>query len=307
LSLALVLCGPRASVGAALMLTAPRDYQVVQRTSLSKGSLRIVGQSSEEVPGDVLVQARLRFDTEELAWSRVAARFADCTVSGGLQTDAGGCGRLVVRLSHEGREVATASVARVSVREVFVVAGQSNSTNHGEEKLTSRTGRFAAFDGAMWRLAHDSQLGAGGAGCGHPELEHAPLFLYGYSNGIGFSAVFPAYQPDCVWGWVSMRTGTTFQVYQPGAARLPPDADARKGPVPLAALAVARRYLGRPWAAGRGGYQSLAITPCSQLAGDRSIGLRLVNAALAADWQSLQRDGAIQEPSRNVPDSDATP
>lgn len=56
---------------------------------------------------------------------------------------------------------------------------------------------------------------------GHPELEHAPLFLYGHSNGTGFSAVFPSYVPERVWGWVSMRPGITFQVYQPGAAHVP--------------------------------------------------------------------------------------
>jgi hypothetical protein len=60
-----------------------------------------------------------------------------------------------------------------------------------------------------------------GASSGHPELEHAPLFLYGHSNGTGFSAVFPAYEPQRVWGWVSMRPGITFQVYQPKAAMVP--------------------------------------------------------------------------------------
>ena len=56
---------------------------------------------------------------------------------------------------------------------------------------------------------------------GHPELEHAPLFLYGHSNGTGFSAIFPSYAPERVWGFVSMRPGITFQVYQPGAAQVP--------------------------------------------------------------------------------------
>lgn len=60
-----------------------------------------------------------------------------------------------------------------------------------------------------------------GARCGHPELEHAPLFLYGHSNGTGFSAIFPAAESGRVWAWVSMRPGTTFQVYQPDAARVP--------------------------------------------------------------------------------------
>lgn len=55
----------------------------------------------------------------------------------------------------------------------------------------------------------------------HPEIENAPLFLYGHSNGTGFSAIFPATEGARVWGWVSMRPGITFQVYQPGAAQVP--------------------------------------------------------------------------------------
>jgi hypothetical protein len=60
-----------------------------------------------------------------------------------------------------------------------------------------------------------------GAKAGHPETAVAPLFLYGHSNGTGFSAVFAAQEPDRVWAFVSMRPGTTMQVYQPAAARIP--------------------------------------------------------------------------------------
>jgi len=55
----------------------------------------------------------------------------------------------------------------------------------------------------------------------HPELNHAPLFLYGHSNGTGFSAIYPAIEGSRVWAWISMRPGTTFQVYQPKAAQTP--------------------------------------------------------------------------------------
>jgi hypothetical protein len=65
------------------------------------------------------------------------------------------------------------------------------------------------------------ELKSFGARSGHPELENAPLFLYGHSNGTGFSAIFPSYVPERVWAWVSMRPGITFQVYQPGAAQVP--------------------------------------------------------------------------------------
>jgi hypothetical protein len=65
------------------------------------------------------------------------------------------------------------------------------------------------------------RLTAFGQKSGHAELESAPLFLYGHSNGTGFSAIFPATESARVWAWVSMRPGTTFQVYQPGAAQVP--------------------------------------------------------------------------------------
>jgi hypothetical protein len=43
---------------------------------------------------------------------------------------------------------------------VFVVAGQSNAANHGEERQMTETGRVACFDGTAWRLANDPQAGA---------------------------------------------------------------------------------------------------------------------------------------------------
>ena len=60
-----------------------------------------------------------------------------------------------------------------------------------------------------------------GARSAHPELSRAPLFLYGHSNGTGFSALFAAAEKERVWGWVSMRPGITFQVAQPDAATVP--------------------------------------------------------------------------------------
>ncbi|WP_269522686.1 hypothetical protein [Coraliomargarita parva] len=56
---------------------------------------------------------------------------------------------------------------------------------------------------------------------GHPELANAPLFLYGHSNGTGFSALFTSAASERVWAWVSMRPGSTYQVFQPRAAQVP--------------------------------------------------------------------------------------
>lgn len=55
----------------------------------------------------------------------------------------------------------------------------------------------------------------------HPEFEHAPLFLYGHSSAVGFSSIFSATESQRVWGFVAMRAGYTFQIWQPGAATAP--------------------------------------------------------------------------------------
>ncbi len=67
----------------------------------------------------------------------------------------------------------------------------------------------------------DERLQAFGQKAQHPELAHVPLFLYGHSNGTGFSAIYAATQGTRVWAWISMRPGTTYQVYQPEAAQVP--------------------------------------------------------------------------------------
>lgn len=206
------------------------------------------------------------------------------------------------------------------------------------------------------------QLKAFGVKSGYPELQHAPLFLYGHSNGTGFSAIFTSYVPDRVWGWVSMRPGMTFQVYQPGAAqvpglvifgeddpflarpskeenlavvpalrknhralwsiaiepktghgpgektwplvfsflrhsftaRVPADADARKGPVKLLAPALESGHLGINWQAKPGGYQKLLAAPFADFAEDKSTASWLLNAAFAADWQAFQSTGSVE-------------
>ena len=48
--------------------------------------------------------------------------------------------------------------------EVFVIAGQSNSANHGEERQRTKTGLVAAFHDGQWQLAQDPQPGASGGG-----------------------------------------------------------------------------------------------------------------------------------------------
>jgi len=151
--------------GAELSLTSPLDYQVVQRNSPGKGLLRITGDLSEEVTGaDVTIEAKVVGEKSESGWLRAGGSISGKKLSGAVEAPSGGWWGLEVRVSQGGNEVARGSVAHVGIGEVFVVAGQSNSANHGEEKQTTTTRRVAAFDSKTWRIADDPQPGASGGG-----------------------------------------------------------------------------------------------------------------------------------------------
>lgn len=150
---------------AELTLTAPLEHQVVQRNSPGKGLVRITGELSEEVSGkDLAIEARLVGEKSAKGWQRAGGSISGKRLSGSVEAPAGGWWTLEVRVTREGKELASGSVAKVGVGEVFVVAGQSNSANFGEEKLRPQTGLVSSFDGTAWRLADDPQPGAAGEG-----------------------------------------------------------------------------------------------------------------------------------------------
>ncbi len=77
------------------------------------------------------------------------------------------------------------------------------------------------------------------------------------------------------------------------AARVPPDADPRTGPVTLKSIATDQGQLGRNWDLEQGGYQTLEVAPFAEFAGDRSSASWLVNGAFARDWLTFQAKGTI--------------
>ena len=119
-----------------------------------------------------------------------------------------------------------------TVRGIVAITGHGSGENlykHPELRKIARELHLALFkfvgnpmQRGFWprSLLYD-RLRDFGQKAQHPELANAPIFLYGHSNGTGFSAIFPATEGARVWAFVSMRPGTTYQVYQPGAAPVP--------------------------------------------------------------------------------------
>lgn len=148
-----------------MSLTSPLDYQVVQRSTPGKGPLRIAADLADEIdPAAIDIEAKFENGDKPAKWQRVGGKVSGKKLSGTVEAPAGGWWRLVVRVSSRGKEVAQGEVAHVGVGDVFVVAGQSNSANHGEKRQTTQTQRVAAFDGKAWRIANDPQPGASGQG-----------------------------------------------------------------------------------------------------------------------------------------------
>ncbi len=139
-----------------LRLDEPRDYQVFQRQTPTKGPVRVAGR----VPtGTDKLEVQIQGN-----WQPVEFKKDDGSFHAELSVPPGGWYACRARATGAAKLLATAEAPHVGVGEVFVVAGQSNAANSGEEKLRTKTGRVAAFDGARWQPANDPQPGAGGSG-----------------------------------------------------------------------------------------------------------------------------------------------
>jgi len=146
--------------GATLSVDSPLDYEVFQRRTRQKGKILISGRISE---GCSHVEARLvgrsNFGSLPGQWKRLPL---DCS-SHRFRTEwtvpAGGFYEFDIRAVQSGDPIAETKVPHVGVGEVFVIAGQSNSTNYGEERQQTTSGMVVSFGGDAWVIANDPQPG----------------------------------------------------------------------------------------------------------------------------------------------------
>ena len=70
----------------------------------------------------------------------------------------------LLRFRHPQNPEHIVEIHPVGIGEIFVVAGQSNSANHGEVSLAPLSDRVVAKADQHWQLARDPQPGASGRG-----------------------------------------------------------------------------------------------------------------------------------------------
>jgi len=151
-----------------LTVLAPRDWQVFQRQTREEGAVAIRGRFTGVCDR---LEFRLGTDWHELPLNPVTHAFNTRVTlpAGGWY----GCG---IRALKDGKTIAEQSIPHVGIGEVFVGAGQSNSTNSGEEKLQPTSGMVSTFSGETWRPADDPQPGvhdSSGKGSFYPALGDA--------------------------------------------------------------------------------------------------------------------------------------
>ncbi|MEI6605305.1 MAG: sialate O-acetylesterase [Verrucomicrobiota bacterium] len=163
-----------------IVLEQPLDWQVIQRNAQGWADIKVEGTAPA---GASVVEAKaevpLALRGKSTDWTVVAkgTQMKDGKFSGSLRLAAGGWYALKVRFRKSAAVpavLAEAAIEHVGVGDIFVVAGQSNASNHGAEQQKTTTGLVAAFDGKKWQLANDPQPGAsGGQGSFQPPFGDA--------------------------------------------------------------------------------------------------------------------------------------
>lgn len=146
------------SGGPEIKVTSPAPYEVFQRDNTGVGPIHFRGVASSEVDC-VEVQYRSRSTGDLSPWIRLpfgpigsGDRF---DVAAGFQS---GSYEISIRAVKDKRYGQSFTVRPVGVGDIFIVAGQSNSSFAGDVPLETTTdGMVSFFDGTEWSSCRDSQ------------------------------------------------------------------------------------------------------------------------------------------------------
>jgi hypothetical protein len=142
------------------ILTSPLDYQVFQRQDTHAGFIAVRGHATPKADN-----ARVRITGQSIdgplpgKWTKLPLDHLSGDFNSNLPTASGGFYAVEVKIRRGHHTLSDITVPHIGVGEVFVISGQSNSTNYGEVPQTTQTGMVTTFDGNSWRIANDPQPG----------------------------------------------------------------------------------------------------------------------------------------------------
>ncbi len=146
-------------------LSSPLDFQVFQRSTSTQGEIHVEGTLGSPAVQGGQVEGMLIGGAANPSWVKMGeVKAGQSSFRADWSVPAGGWFELIVRVRHDDELLGQVTVSHVGMGEVFLVAGQSNSANHGEEKQQPSSDRVVAFTGQRWQPAADPQPGASGSG-----------------------------------------------------------------------------------------------------------------------------------------------
>jgi hypothetical protein len=157
----------QAPADSGINLTTPLDWQVVQRQSFRQGVVNVAGKCALDCDRIEVRVTRGKTYTDtayQTNWLPTALQAGTKEFAASLTVPAGGWYAMELRAMKGETVIGAKQVDHVGVGEVFVIAGQSNAANYGEEQQQPKTGMVANFTGSNWQLANDPQPGASGGG-----------------------------------------------------------------------------------------------------------------------------------------------
>jgi hypothetical protein len=152
--------GHKPALATALTLDSPTDYQVFQRHTKQEGAIAIHGRVRSAYDSLEIRTVGLSIDGAlPDHWREVPLMEKTLSFEASVAAPAGGWYKVEVRALKAGKVVGQVLVDHVGIGEVFIGAGQSNSTNCGQERIQQVSGMVSSFSGTSWQLANDPQPG----------------------------------------------------------------------------------------------------------------------------------------------------
>ncbi|MCX7047425.1 MAG: hypothetical protein NTX50_18310 [Candidatus Sumerlaeota bacterium] len=174
-----------------LVVRSPQNYQVFQRRTRLEGLILLSGRvNAGDCEG---VEWRATGESLKGAlpgdWQKIPFDKATGCFGAQVAVAAGGWYKAEFRALRAGKPAAVAEVEKFGVGEVFVGAGQSNSTNCGDTRTRQNSGMVSAFGWLRWQLADDPAPGCHDNSQGGSFWPHFGDALYAkYKVPIGVAA-----------------------------------------------------------------------------------------------------------------------
>ncbi|MAN30621.1 MAG: hypothetical protein CMI65_05595 [Pedosphaera sp.] len=153
---------PETLLSSTFSVESPSPHQVFQRDRSDSGMMHVEGIFDDGLDGRPALEWSWVMEAQSSEWKDLEITPNGRRFSVSVRLPAGGW--YLLRFRHSQNPEYIVEIHPVGIGEIFVVAGQSNSANHGEVSLAPLSDRVVAKADQHWQLARDPQPGASGRG-----------------------------------------------------------------------------------------------------------------------------------------------